>query len=319
MSEQSQMHGSTVDHYYGKNDKRPLRCVHYVFVVIVLVMLFLFGPDWLVRTFIYFFCGWLVVVLILVCCWKFSPGQMGAIKITHFDFFWYKAPGRRLEVRSAGVDISDIIIPEDFVRQGNLSTCKGCSLRKSIECSVDAHIHEGPHGVNIAEDTDVHKPRYHLHGRILPYDPSTCDELWTNTARFCHWPAMYSWSAHLPQGRAFSEWTDKIALESLPEVLGYIVLFEVTNAEFFDGGSRTSYVGAKALNCPKITPQNEGKLFVRYNKPLSYDFGNLPSSEPDAYIFKGKTLKDAQMKVLHTYRLMKPDVEKSAVELGGNV
>jgi hypothetical protein len=243
---------------------------------------------------------------------KFTPGQTGMMKVKTLDFWWFKAPGKRLEVKSTGADTSDIIIASDFVSEGKLRTCggSGFSLRKSIECSVDADIRAGPHAAKIVGDTAVEKPRYHLHGRVFPYDPTWGDEhqreLWTNSARYCHWPAVYTFSGLLPEGLGWSAFTENITLESAPEVFGYIILFELTNPTFFYGDSRTIHVGQKAVNCPPITPENEGKLFVRYGYMDAYGFGNLPNNEPDAYIFKGRTLKDAQMKILHTYRLMKP-------------
>jgi len=292
----------TSNDYYGKNDQRPFSCGKLLCVIIACIIL---SPLVLL---------WAILCIVLMACLKLTPGQVGMIKIKTLDTWWFKAPGRQLEVKSTGDDTSDIVISRDFVREGKLHTCggSGFSLRKSIECSVDAHIRAGPHAAKIAEDTEVEKPRYHLHGRVFPYDPNWGDEnereLWTNSARYCHWPSVYTFSGLLEGGLSWSGFTEKVTLESAPEVFGYIILFELTNPTFFDGDSRIIKAGAATMNCPEITSENEGKLFVRYGYHEAYYFGNLPSNEPDAYIFKGKTLKDAQMKVLHTYRLMKPSV-----------
>jgi hypothetical protein len=290
------------NNYYGKNDNRPLSCGKMLCVIIGCIIL---SP--LILLFI-------ILICFLLCCKKFTPGQQGMMKVKTLDFWWFKAPGKSLEIKSTGADTSDIIISSDFVSEGKLLTCGGAgfSLRKSIECSVDAHIRAGPLGAKIEGDTNVEKPRYHLHGTVYPYDPNYGEEnqreMWTNSARYCHWPACYTFTGLLPEGMGCSGLTEKITLESAPAVFGYILLFELTNPTFFIGDSRNIRVGISAVDCPKITPENEGKLFVRYGYKDAYGFGNLPSNEPDAYIFKGKTLKDAQMKLLHTYRLMKPSV-----------
>merc|ERR1711971_1538115 len=97
-----------------------------------------------------------------------------------------------------------------------------------------------------------------------------------------------------------------MVLTDAPDVLGYIFFFEIGSETYFDT-DRVVRVGATTVNCPDITPDNEGKLFARHGYKKSEEFGNLDyQNEPDAYIFKGKALKDAQMKLLHTYRLMKP-------------
>lgn len=289
-----------VDGYYGMNDQRPMSCCKLLCAIIACIV---FSP--LILIFVIF-------ISVMLCCVTFTAGQQGMMKVKTLDFWWFKAPGKRLEVKSNGDNTSDIKISSDFVSEGKLRTCggSGFSLRKSIECTVDAHIREGPFGAKILGDSDIEKPRYHLHGRVFPYDPNWGDEnereLWTNSARYCHWPAVYTFSGLLPEGLGWSAFTENISMETAPEVFGYIVLFELTNPTFFDGGSRNIRVGQAAVNCPTITPENEGKLFVRYGYRDAYYFGNLPANEPDAYIFKGKTLKDAQMKVLHVYRLMKP-------------
>merc|ERR1712187_352327 len=109
----------------------------------------------------------------------------------------------------------------------------------------------------------------------------------------------------MPEGKDWSSMTQKIPMANLPEVLGYIYYFEVTNASFYDT-DRIVKVGQSAVNCPTITPENEGKMFVRYNYSDAYYFGDISKSDADAYIFKGKTLKDAGLKLVHTYRVIRP-------------
>lgn len=304
MDERTPLSSSTAS-YYGKNDMRPLTSGKILCYSVLAILL---SPIWVPLLLL-----WAVLAITIMCCLqgRVSAGQLGMMKVKTFDIWWYKAPGKRLETRSVDKETTDMIISKDFVDgQGNMSSCGGCgiSLRKSIECTVDAHIRAGPYGAAVAEDTDVNKPRYHLHAQIYPWDPSKFDELWSNTARFCHWPSVYCWTSYIQEGM-FRNWTEKIPVEPLPEVLGYTMLLEVSNPNFFDGDSRMLRVGQEAAFCPAITPENEGKVFMRYNYRDAHYFGNLPTdgSEPDAYIFKGKTLEQAQLKVLHTYRLLKPE------------
>lgn len=288
--------------YYGQNDFRPWGCFKVSLIVLGCILLsFLLIPLCLLFT-------------IMICCTKLNPNQVATLKILKFFEPWYKCPGMRMEVRSTGPDTSDIIIAKEFVDERRiLHTCggMGLSLRKSVECTVDTHIRKGPHAAALAADTDVDKPRLHLHGRLWPYDPaSPGDECWTSGARCCQWPAMYAWSGRLPEGMSCGAFTQQIDVATAPQVFGYIVLFEVSNPNFYAGESRITRLGSGATNAPDHTPETEGKIFARYNFYDSYTFGNLRTdgSEPDAYIFKGKTLRDAEMKVLHTYRLVKPEL-----------
>merc|ERR1712217_110547 len=133
------------------------------------------------------------------------------------------------------------------------NACALVSLRKSIECTVEGHCRQGIYAAKIEGDTDVDKPRYHLHGWTEPFDPNG-DELWTCPARIAQWSALYSWSGCLPKGLGWSAWTQKIDLQTAPEVLGYLYLFEVSNPSFYDI-SRIHRVGQKAANAPDHTPE----------------------------------------------------------------
>ncbi|CAK0820932.1 unnamed protein product, partial [Prorocentrum cordatum] len=254
---------------------------------------------------------WRIVVKVLGAMMvKMSPNQEATLKVLAFDP-WYKAPGKLLVVKPSGKDMSDIVIPREIVdEKGRLHSCGGLglSLRKSIEHTVDGHLRAGEHGTKVASDTDVARPRYLLSGSIYPYDPEY-DELWASPGRMCQWPAMYSWSPRLPQGLGWASLTQAIDLADAPDVFGYIYFFEVSNPQYYDT-DRIVKVGQTAVNCPQITPENEGKVFARYGYRDAYQFGNIKTdgSEPDAYIFKGKALAEAQVKLVHTYRIMKPEL-----------
>lgn len=111
----------------------------------------------------------------------------------------------------------------------------------------------------------------------------------------------------MPEGLNGAGFTQTIDLKGAPHVFGYIFFFEVCNQQFYDT-ERIEKVGRLVVNCPEITPENQGKIFARYGYDKAREMGNIPdiSKVPDAYIFKGKALKDAQLKLLHTYRVMKP-------------
>lgn len=288
--------------YYGANDFRPLAGCRGLCIILVCI---LFSP--------------LILLLILfkllgVLLVKMNPNQEATLKVLTFDP-WYKAPGKKLVVKPSDKDVSDIVIPGEFVdKKGLLHSCGGLglSLRKSIEHTVDAHIRAGEHGTKVAGDTDVDRPRYLLTGSIYPYDP-TYDELWASPGRMCQWPAMYSWSPRLPQGLGCAALTQTIDLADAPDVFGYIYFLAVSNPQYYEN-DRIVKVGQTTVNCPAITPENEGKVFARYGYRDAYQFGNIKTdgSEPDAYIFKGKTLAEAQLKLLHTYRIMKPELPSAS-------
>jgi len=286
--------------YYGKNDFRPLsgakKCCAWAALIICSPMLVLWG---------------IAIYLIPFCpCIKFSNSQIQTLKALLFDY-WFKAPGKKFEVKpSDEKDTSDIIISQELVDdKGYLHTCGklGISLRKSLEHTVDQHLRAGQYGKAIVADTDVSKPRYFLNGSTYPYDPKY-GEVWCSSGRLCHWPPIYCWSPNLPAGLSFSSLHQKVNTKDLSDVLGYIYLFEATNYKKYYETDRIVRVGQGAMNSPTITPENEGKIFARYNYRDSYYFGNIKTdgSEPDAYIFKGKTLQEAGLTLRHTYRVMKP-------------
>lgn len=290
------------DCYYGANDFRPLVGCKKLCVICACVLL---SPLILLI---------ILLKLLGIMLVGMSPNQEATLKVLSFDP-WYKAPGKKLAVTPSGKDTSDIVIPGEFVdKKGLLHSCGGLglSLRKSLEHTVDGHIRAGEHGTKVTSDTDVDKPRYLLTGSIYPYDP-THDELWASPGRTCQWPAMYSWSPRLPQGLGCAGLTQTIDLAGAPDVFGYIYFLEISNPSYYEN-DRIVKVGQGAVNCPDITPENEGKIFARYGYRDAYFLGNIKTdgSEPDAYIFKGKTLAEAQMKLLHTYRIMKPELPSAS-------
>jgi len=282
--------------YYGDNDFRPGWTGKKVCILIALIVL---SPLWVPL---------ILLSFTFFCCVKLSNNQIQTLKAVKLFEPWIKAPGKKQEVVESSKDVFDIkLASKDFVDdKGFMHFCggNGVSLRKSLECTVDQHIRESPYGTKVTSDTDVDRPRYLLNGSTYKYDPKF-DEVWCTSARMCHWPALYSWSPCLPEGVSWSSWTQKNNMNNLPDVLGYIRLFEVTNPKFYET-DRVFYVGPKAVNSPTITPENEGKVFVRYNYLDAYYFGNLKRSDPDAYIFKGKTTADAEIKLRYEYRIMKP-------------
>lgn len=240
---------------------------------------------------------------------KLTKSQIATKKALMFDA-WYKAPGKKLAVKPSAKDTSDILISEDFVdKNGYMHACGGLgySLRKSLEHTVNSHLREGSFGAKVSTDNEPDRPRCLLNGSTYPYDPKY-DELWCSSAKVgCHWPSIYSWTPNLPEGLSFPSLTQKIRVEDLPEVLGYVYYFEVSNSTFYDA-DRIVKVGQGAVNCPRITPENEGKVFVRYNYTEAYNFGDITRADADAYIFKGKTIQDAGIELKHTYRVMRPTI-----------
>eukprot|EP00931_Biecheleriopsis_adriatica_P086720 TRINITY_DN6132_c0_g1_i1.p1 TRINITY_DN6132_c0_g1~~TRINITY_DN6132_c0_g1_i1.p1 ORF type:complete len:314 (-),score=42.02 TRINITY_DN6132_c0_g1_i1:299-1240(-) len=289
--------------YYGRNDMKPMPWWKLIPTYIILIVL---SPILLVL---------MLLFALIFCCYKLSPHQMSSMKVFKILEPWYKAPGERFATQKHDEKTTDICIPMTMVDDTKcLRTCGGLgtSLRKSLEHTVDSHIREGLYGKQVVADTDVNRPHYFLNGSLYKYDPSY-DELWASAGRMCQWPALYSWSGHSPAGNSCCTASeiyccdDKIPMDSLPDVLGYIYFLELSNPNYYDKPDRVEKVGFTP-NCPPITPQNEGKVFARYGYMDAYGFGNLKTdgSEPDAYIFKGKALEEANMKLLHTYRILKP-------------
>lgn len=300
--------------YYGKNDYRPWSSGTRVIVgLIVLAGISLVAMNWPMQL-VYWPIGVTIYFTLAGFCLRQS--MHGAMKIVVFDSLVFKAPGKRLQVRSNGGASSDVVIADDMVDdKGNLYSCggRGWSLRKSIECTVEEHLRQGAHGQQIAGDTDVDRRRYHVHGRAWKYDASgendpSADEMWTCGAPIAMYPALYCVAPRMPQGSCPWCWSERIDLTTAPDVLGYIYLFEVSNPAFFQERSRIVRVGAATKFTPSHTPETEGRIFARYGYAAARMMGNLniDGSEPDAYIFKGKTLEEAQIKVLHTYRIVKP-------------
>lgn len=289
-------HQSADTDYYGRNDLRPMSFKRKVCVYTALII---FSPIVLVL---------FIVYLLIVCCAmaivSINGHQLATGKVLGFEA-WYKVPGQKLEVRETGGASSDIIISTDFVnREGMLDTCKSISLRKSIECTVQKHCSEGVHGAKIERDEDRDQPHFLLHAWTDPFDPET-DEVWCTHARTATWAGLYSWTGQLPAG-GWTSWDQAINLESAPDVFGYIYLFEISNPEFYSSRSRVQRVSRGTVNAPDHTKETDGKIFVRYGYQQVKYMGDFPDGDPDAYIFKGKVLQDAKLKILHTYRVMKP-------------
>jgi len=273
----------------------------------IYTILFLFSPI-LVPLF--------VLYILLTCLISYfvtaNHNQVQSAKVLGFEF-WNKAPGIQLLVQEIEKGTSDIIISRDFVNSdGNIDTCKGVSLRKSIEYTVQEHLRAGPYGAKIENDSDRDEPHYLLHGWTEPYDPNG-DELWVTHARTATWAAIYSWTGRLPPGgwQNPKHWIQTIDANTVPDdgVLGYVYLFRVGNPGFYNTTEwkpRTIRVGGRTINAPEHTPQTEGKIFARYNYGQVRYMGNFPKGDPDAYIFKGKALRDAQLQVLHRYRIVTP-------------
>jgi len=281
--------------YYGRNDLQPMSLGKKTCVYLTLIVL---SPIILVL---------LVLGIVLSCItlafMSVNEHQKKTAKYLAFEN-WYRAPGKKLEVKATGLSSSDIIIPKDFVNDdGQLDTCKHISLRKSIECTVQEHCRRGRYGAAIESNEDRDAPRYLLHGWPEPYDPNG-DEMWFTHARTATWAAIYSWTGQLAAG--WTDWSPLIDLKTAPDVFGYIYLFEVGNPNFYKE-PRIVRVGSRAFNAPDHTPETENKIFARYDYGHVKYMGDFPQGDPDAYIFKGeKVLKEAKLKLLNRYRVIKP-------------
>lgn len=295
--------------YYGRNDLRPLKTPTRVCIYIASTLL---SPLLLVLSVVY-----IIIVLVFVWFMPLHKSQIKAGKLLGYEA-WWRSPGIQLEVNESTTKPNtkhkhasfDIIIPKDFItKDGKLDTCKKYSLRKSIEYTVQEHLRYGHFGSEIFEnDTDRMTPQYLLHGwSPEEYDPHG-DEVWTTHARTATWAAIYSWSSHLPG--LWTEWNTKIDYKSttlVPDVLGHIYLFQVTNPNLYDTADRIVRIGQFAYNSPDHTKETDGKVFARYNYGEVKYMGDFPDGDPDAYIFKGKkVLDDAKLKILHHYRVMNP-------------
>lgn len=286
--------------YYGRNDPRPMplwkrRCVYTALLV--------FSPVVLILLLLYVAMICIIMQFATVNEFQIKSGKLMGLE------FWWKSPGELLQVKSTGkdddnVESFDILISKDFVNEdGQLDTCKQLSLRKSIECTVQEHCRRGRYGAAIESNEDRDAPRYLLHGWPEPYDPNG-DEMWFTHARTATWAAIYSWTGQLAAG--WTNWSPLIDLKAAPDVFGYIYLFEVGNPNFYNE-PRIVRVGSRAFNAPNHTPETENKIFARYDYGHVKYMGDFPQGDPDAYIFKGeKVLKEAKLKLLNRYRVIKP-------------
>lgn len=288
--------------FYGSNDLKPMSRKKMCLVICCAVIL---SPLWLVL---------LLLWILFVICYSIK------IKVNEFQMktgivlvgeMLYRAPGKVLDITPSGSARSDILISDDFVdKKGMLNTCKGVSLRKSLEVTVLKDLQKSTFGRQIKGDSDRDTPHYLLHGWTDPLDTKSdqicTEEIWTTHARVASWAAQYSWSAQLPF--QYGKFTQAITLQDCPEVLGYIYLIEVSNPEFYAKGSRVVRVQGGA-NAPEHTPETDGKIFARYGYGLAKHMGNFMPDDPDAYIFKGQVVQDAQLKILHTYRVVKPTTD----------
>lgn len=302
--------------YYGRNDQRqmplwPTRTFLYISIIIFL-------PILLVLFIVY-----LIVAASILVCFSFNDNQRKSAKILSFEA-WYRAPGKYLEVKETENGSSDIIISADFLHNYDelgvdsckIETCKYLSLRKSIECTVQDHLKKGPYGAKIMDDDDRDRPRYLLHGWTDRYNPSNESsdepEVWCTHAQTATWAAIYSWTGRLQSG-GWTDWsqTQQINMRTAPDVFGYIYLFTISNPNFYDQ-ERVVRVGRATVASPTHTPKTDGKIFARYDYGKVKFMGDFPKGDPDAYIFKGeKVLNEANLKILHRYRVMKPSLKDS--------
>jgi len=302
--------------YYGRNDLRPMRL--WPTRICLYICMIIFSPILLVLFLLY-----LIIVFSILQCLSFNGNQRKAGNILGIEA-WYKVPGKRLEVKETGNDSSDIIIPAEFLHNYDelgddsikLETCKFISLRKSIECTVQDHLGKGLYGAKIVDNDDRDRPRYLLHGWTDHYNPSNEGsdepEVWCTHARTATWAAIYSWTGRLQDG-GWTDWNrnQQINMRTAPDVFGYIYLFGISNPNFYDQ-ERVVRVGRTTILSPKHTCKTDGKIFARYDYGQVRAMGDFPKGDPDCYIFKGeKVLNEANLKILHRYRVMKPSLEGS--------
>lgn len=174
---------------------------------------------------------------------------------------------------------------------------------------------------------DRDRPRYLLHGRPEPWWPQS-GEIWFTHAQTGTWAAFYSWSTRLslsvPSLEGSSFWStmwrklkvslldydQSIDLSTCPDVMGYAYLVEVADYDEFYATDRVFKITDPMMaNMPELTPETKRKMFVRYNYNKLSGQGNFPKGDPDAYVFKGRTvIEEANLRVIHRYRIMKPVV-----------
>lgn len=287
------------DKFYGCNDSKPLSPEKKCLVIFGAVVFF---PLWLVL--LIFGIVFLVRYSLKI---KVNEYQMktGIIIVSEM---LHRAPGKTMAVKSTGSACSEILISDEFVDEnGMLNTCKGISLRKSIEITVMKDLRGGMFGQQIADDNDKDAPHYLLHGWTDPLhtksDQVYTDEIWTTHAHVASWAAQYSWAGRL--SFSYGKFAQAIVVKDCPEILGYIYLMKVSNPKFYSRGSRVVHMKGGA-NAPEHTQETEGKIFARYDYGLAKHMGSFMPGDPDAYIFKGHVVQDAELKILHTYRLVKP-------------
>lgn len=304
-----------INHYYGRNDPQPNTLRQRIIIYTVLILL----SPLLLALFVIYVC--MVAGFLLTS--EISDYQKKTGKVLGAEF-WFRAPGKLLQVTPNEAALptsdgtpkgatSDIWISKDFVRtypeNGTtlvLDTNKHLSLRKSIEVTLKEDLRNGKFGALIAADTDRNRPRYLLHGWPEFLDPQG-DEIWFTHARTTTWASLYSWSARLPMRWGTYDFARRIDLASCPEVLGYAYLMEVANYDQFYATDRIAKIGMADYNAPEHTPETETKIFCRYNYKEVRNLGDFPKGDPDAYVFKGrKVMDEANLKVLHRYRIMKP-------------
>jgi len=315
----------TMVYYYGRNDLRPMPLVKRLCLYTALLVL---SPVVLLLLILYIATAFIIMQFVSMSDYQLKTGKLLAYEA------WWKSPGILLEVklsttaaaaaaRGDGTEESfDIIIPKDFVTGDgkSLNACRNLSLRKSIECTVQDHCRRhrcgnSKYGAMIENDRNRDEPHYLLHGGPGPYNPKGKNEqnngadhqMWFTHARTATWAAIYSWTGQLAGG--WTNWDQSIKLETAPDVFGYIYLFEVTNSNFYKE-PRIIRVGGMTVNAPDHTPETEKMIFARYGYGEVKYMGDFPEGDPDAYIFRGeRVLKEAKLKLLHQYRVMKPKSE----------
>mmetsp|Transcript_115811 Transcript_115811/g.210662 ORF Transcript_115811/g.210662 Transcript_115811/m.210662 type:complete len:308 (-) Transcript_115811:181-1104(-) len=288
--------------YYGRNDKMPMSLGKQICMCMIAII---FAPILII---------FIVVFLVYLCCvtycHKLNDHQMSAVRFLFLEL-WYKTPGKLFVTKESGDTVTDIFIPPAWVNEhGQLEFCHSMSLKKSLEFTVRSHSQSGPHGQKIDKDDAPDRPHMFFHAWPDPIDLQS-DELWCSHARHTLYAGVYSWSIWIP-GSWVLPTSRVIDLRSIPDVMGYIYLLEITNPEFYKHGSRVHVMAKPTVNVPHHTAETDGKIFARYNYRPAQIIGDIPKNDPDAYVFKGRVLQEADLKIIHTYRVLKPVMNQIA-------
>mmetsp|Transcript_106144 Transcript_106144/g.199849 ORF Transcript_106144/g.199849 Transcript_106144/m.199849 type:complete len:308 (-) Transcript_106144:213-1136(-) len=290
------------NYYYGRNDKMPMSLGKQICMCMSAII---FSPILLI-----FIVLFLVFMCVVTFCQKVNVHQMASARMLVLEL-WYKSPGKLLLTKESNHSVTDIFIPTACVNEhGQMDVCRSMSFKKSLEFTVRVHSQSGPHGPKIDNDDDPDRPNMFFHAWPDPIDPQG-DELWCSHARRTLYAGVYSWSIWIPGAWLFPG-SHAIDVHTIPDVMGYIYLLEITNPEFYKHGSRVHVMAKPTPNVPPHTAETDGKIFVRYNYWVAQIWGDIPRNDPDAYVFKGRVLQEANLKIIHTYRVLKPVMNQMA-------